>query len=63
MKSMTKPVSHALLTENGRLVAKALAYTALILGLLSGCSSSDEPKSQFAPVSYTHLTLPTKRIV
>lgn len=48
MKSMTKPVSHALLTENGRLVAKALAYTALILGLLSGCSSSDEPKSQFA---------------
>ena len=48
MKSMTKPVSHALLTENGRLVAKALAYTALILGLLSACSSSDEPKSQFA---------------
>ena len=48
MKSMTKPVSHALLTENGRLVAKALAYTALLLGLLSGCSSSDEPKSQFA---------------
>ena len=48
MKSMTKPVSHALLTENGRLVAKALAYTALILGLLSGCSSSEEPKSQFA---------------
>ncbi len=48
MKSMTKPVSHALLTENGRLIAKALAYTALLLGLLSGCSSSDEPKSQFA---------------
>ena len=48
MKSLTQPVSHALLPENGRLVAQALAYTALILALLSGCSSSDEPKSQFA---------------
>ena len=56
MKSMTKPVSHALLTENGRLVAKALAYTALILGLLSGCSSSDEPKSQFAQTDASNVS-------
>lgn len=56
MKSMTKPVSHALLTENGRLVAKALAYTALLLGLLSGCSSSDEPKSQFAQTDASNVS-------
>ena len=56
MKSMTKPVSHALLTENGRLIAKALAYTALLLGLLSGCSSSDEPKSQFAQTDASNVS-------
>lgn len=56
MKSMTKPVSHALLTENGRLVGKALAYTALLLGLLSGCSSSDEPKSQFAQTDASNVS-------
>jgi len=53
---MTKPVSHALLTENGRLIAKALAYTALLLGLLSGCSSSDEPKSQFAQTDASNVS-------
>jgi len=47
MKSMTKHVAHALLTENGRLIAKAVALSALCLAVLTGCSSSDAPKSQF----------------
>lgn len=47
MKSMTKHVAHALLTENGRLIARAVALSALCLAVLTGCSSSDAPKSQF----------------
>ena len=56
MKSMTKPVSHALLIENGRLIAKALAYTAFLLGLLSGCASSGEAKRQFAQTDASNVS-------
>ena len=39
----------------------ALAATALALSLAASPAMAKPPKA--APVSYTHLTLPTKRIV
>ncbi|WP_394223262.1 FlgO family outer membrane protein [Alteromonas gracilis] len=56
MKSMTNDVNNVLLTKNSCRLAKALAYTALCLAVLSGCSSSDKPKSQFEQTNATDVS-------
>ena len=44
-----------------------LCITALLLGSITGCGKEEvtleQPYDIYETVSYTHLTLPTKRIV
>lgn len=56
MKSMTKHSTHALLSENSRRIMKTLAYTMLTVGLLAGCSSSDEAQSQSTQFDVDNVT-------
>ena len=51
--------------KHTRMILTALMAAALVLAVLAGCSSvlAGTVHEDTEPVSYTHLTLPTKRIV
>ena len=61
---VAKTTSKRNLTTNDlRSIAVGLAAALAIVMLASAMSSDSGSVSATAPVSYTHLTLPTKRIV